>query len=102
MIHILFELIRAILGLVSVVLIVHVVISWLFAFDVVGRGNAFVGSLWRFTSAVTDPMVRPLRRLIPPVGGVDLSILVLLLIIYLLQNEVTYWLEGVLRGGPIL
>ncbi len=47
-------------------------------------------------------MVRPLRRLIPPVGGVDLSILVLLLIIYLLQNEVTYWLEGVLRGGPIL
>ncbi len=101
MIHILFELIRAILGLISIVLIIHVVISWLFAFDVVSRSNAFVGSIWRFTSAVTDPMVRPLRRLIPPIGGVDLSILVLLLVIYLLQNEVSYWLENLLlgRGG---
>ncbi|GAM97085.1 integral membrane protein YggT [alpha proteobacterium U9-1i] len=98
MIHILFELVRAILGLISVVLIIHVVISWLIAFDIVGRSNAFVASIWRFTSAVTDPLVRPLRRLIPPVGGVDLSILVLLLVIYLIQYEVTYWLENLLLG----
>jgi YggT family protein len=102
MIHILFELIRAILGLISIVLIVYVVISWLYAFDVVSRRNAFVGSVWEFTRRVSDPMLRPLRRLIPPIAGVDLSVLVLLLVIWLLQTEVTYWLEGVLRGGPIL
>jgi YggT family protein len=102
MIHILFELIRAVLGLISVVLIVHVVISWLYAFDVVSRRNAFVDSVWRFTTAITNPMLRPLRRLIPPVAGVDLSVLVLLLAIYLVRDQVTWWLEGVLRGGPVL
>jgi YggT family protein len=98
MIHILFELIRAILGLISIVLIIYVVISWLYAFDVVDRRNAFVRTVWEFTSRLTDPMLRPLRRLIPPIAGVDLSVLVLLLIIWLLRDQVSWWLEGVLLG----
>jgi YggT family protein len=103
MIHIIFELIRAILGLISIVLIVYVVISWLYAFDVVDRRNAFIRSVWEFTSRVTDPMLRPLRRLIPPIAGVDLSVLVLLLIIWLLRDQVSWWLEAVLVGrGSIL
>ena len=103
MIHIIFELIRAILGLITIVLIVYVVISWLYAFDVVDRRNAFVRSVWEFTSRLTDPMLRPLRRLIPPIAGVDLSVLVLLLIIWLLRDQVSWWLEGVLLGrGSIL
>jgi YggT family protein len=102
MIHIIFELIRAILGLISIVLVVYVVISWLYAFDVVSRRNEFVAGVWRFCTAITEPMVRPLRRLIPPIAGVDLSVMVLLLIIWLLRDQVSYWLEGVLRGGPIL
>lgn len=101
MIHIIFELIRAILGLMQVVLIVYVVISWLYAFDVVSRRNSFVNSIWEFTRRISDPILRPLRRLIPPVAGVDLSVLVMLLILWLLQQEVSYWLEGMLlgRGG---
>ncbi len=98
MIHILFELIRAILGLISIVLIIYVVISWLYAFDVVDRRNAFIRSVWEFTNRVSDPMLRPLRRLIPPIAGVDLSVLVLLLIIWLLRDQVSWWLEGVLLG----
>jgi YggT family protein len=98
MIHILFEVIRAVLGLISIVLIVYVVISWLYAFDIVDRRNQFVRSVWEFCSRVTDPMLRPLRRLIPPIAGVDLSVLVLLLVIYLLQHEVSYWVEGMLLG----
>lgn len=101
MIHILFELIRAILGLVQVVLIVYVVISWLYAFDVVSRRNQFVASVWEFTRRLSDPILRPLRRIIPPIAGVDLSVLILLLLLYLLQVEVTWWLERLLlgRGG---
>jgi YggT family protein len=102
MIHIIFELIRAILGLISIVLIIYVVISWLYAFDVVDRRNAFIRSVWEFTSRLTNPILRPLRRLIPPIAGVDLSVLVLLLIIWLLRDQVSWWLEGVLRGGPVL
>lgn len=98
MIHILFELIRAILGLIQVILIVYVVISWLYAFDIVSQRNQFVRAIWEFTSRLSDPFLRPLRRMIPPIGGVDLSVLVLLLVLWLLQAEVSYWLEGVLLG----
>jgi YggT family protein len=101
MIHIVFELIRVVLSLLTVVLIVHVVLSWLIAFEIVSRRNAFIGGLFTFTTRLTDPMVRPLRRLIPPIGGVDLSILVLLLVIWF-ARELTWWLEDVLRGGPVL
>lgn len=98
MIHILFELIRAILGLVQVVLIVYVLISWLYAFDIIDRRNQFVRSVWEFCSRLTDPILRPLRRIIPPIAGVDLSVLVLLLVLYLVQHEVTWWLERLLLG----
>ncbi|MGQ0533892.1 MAG: YggT family protein [Caulobacteraceae bacterium] len=98
MIHILFELIRAVLGLIQIVLIVYVVISWLYAFDIVDRRNAFIRAIWEFCSRVSDPILRPLRRLIPSIAGVDLSVLVLLLIIWLLQTEVTWWLERLLLG----
>lgn len=98
MIHILFELIRAVLGLAQVVLIVYVVISWLYAFDVVSRRNQAIAAVWDFTSRLSDPLLRPLRRIIPPIAGVDLSVLVLLLILYLLQVEVSWWLERLLLG----
>ena len=103
MIPILFDIIHAILGLYIVVLIIHVVISWLYAFDVVARSNQFVASVWRFTSALTDPVLRPLRRLIPPIAGVDLSVLVLVLGMAILRDSVMPWLERLLVGnGTIL
>jgi YggT family protein len=102
MIHILFRLVSAILGLIEVVLIVYVVISWLYAFDVISRRNQFVSSIWQFTSRLSDPLLRPLRRLIPPVAGVDLSVMILLLVLILLQQDVLPWLENLLRGGPLL
>lgn len=99
---ILFRLADTLLGLVIVVLIVYVVISWLYAFDVVGRRNAFVAAVWEFCRRVTDPILRPLRRMIPPIAGVDLSVLVLILIIQLLRQALP-WLYGVLTGrGPFL
>ena len=99
MINILYQLIHTVLGLVIVVLIVHVVLSWLFAFDIVSRRNEMVSGIWRFTSAITEPMLRPLRRLIPPIAGVDLSVLVLLLAIMLLRDSVLPWLVNLLVGG---
>jgi YggT family protein len=94
----LFDLIRIILRLLSVVLIVYVVISWLYAFDVVSRRNAFVEAIWQFVRRISDPLLRPLRRIIPAIGGVDLSVLVLLLIIWFAER-MTWWLQA---GGPIL
>jgi YggT family protein len=69
------------LGLYVFILIVTVVVSWLIAFDVINVRNNFVRLLVHALSALTDPVLAPLRRIIPPVGGLDLSFLVLLLLI---------------------
>lgn len=104
MIPFLFELARAILGLFQVVLVVYVVISLLVAFDIVSRRNQFIGSVWEFCRRIADPVLRPLRRLIPPIANVDLSVFVVLLALSLISNpsrdDLLAWLERLLRGGP--
>jgi YggT family protein len=101
--QVLYPLVHAILGLVLVVLIVYVVLSWLYAFDIVDRRNPFFRTIWDFTRAVTEPMVRPLRRLIPPIAGVDLSVLLLMLLLILVRDSVLPWLVNlIVSGGPVL
>lgn len=100
MIPAIINLLDAILALIIVVLIVHVVLSWLFAFDIVSRRNRFVGAIFEFTTRLTDPLLRPLRRLIPPIAGVDLSVLVLLLLIQFLR-ELLPWFGRMLIGSPL-
>lgn len=100
---ILFGLADTLIALVIVVLIVYVVISWLYAFDVVSRRNPFVNSVYEFTRRISDPMLRPLRRLIPPIAGVDLSVLVLLLLLQGLVRPGLWWVYDLLVGqGQVL
>jgi YggT family protein len=93
-----FALATVLLRLFSVVLIVYVVISWLYAFQVIGR-NAFISSVWEFCRRVTDPVLKPFRRLIPPIAGVDLSVLVVLLLIWMLEIYLLPWLFFLIAGG---
>jgi len=102
LLFILFRLVDAIIQLFVVVLIVYIVISWLYAFDIVSRRNHFIQSIWEFCRRVTDPVLRPLRRLIPPIAGVDLSVLVLILGIQLLILPLWWWLYSVLAGSPVI
>jgi YggT family protein len=99
---IIFRLVDAVIQLFMAVLIVYVVISWLFAFDIVSRRNQFIYSVYEFTRRISDPVLRPLRRLIPPIAGVDLSVLVLILGIQLLVLPLWWWLYAVLAGTPTL
>lgn len=69
----------AIVQLIVIVLIVNAVLSWLIAFEVVSRRNPFVNQLWSTTQKLTDPLLRPIRRIIPSVAGLDLSPIVLIL-----------------------
>jgi YggT family protein len=61
------------------VVIAAVIFSWLFAFNVINYSNPFVRSLWQGISAVTDPLLKPIRRIMPNLGGLDLSPIILLL-----------------------
>lgn len=75
-----------ILELYSYVLLAYVIMSLLIAFGVVNYYNRFVNGLFEVLQKMTEPLLRPIRRLLPDTGALDLSPLILFLIIYLLRN----------------
>ena len=67
-------------------IVIYVVIGWLEQFNVINRYNNFVYGLHTFLFRVVEPALVPIRRLLPNMGGVDLSPLALILAIYLVQG----------------
>lgn len=70
------------------VILASVIFSWLVAFNVINPQNQFVRTLWQTLDAVTEPVLRPIRRILPNMGGLDLSPLVLLLGLFFIQSVV--------------
>jgi YggT family protein len=81
-----------VLNLMIWVLIIQAILSWLLAFNVVNARNQVVASIWRFTLAITEPLLKPIRRILPNFGGLDLSPLVLILLIYLIRDAMWRYL----------
>jgi YggT family protein len=71
----------SLIGLVILVVIVNAIISWLVAFDVVNLRNPAMYRFVRTLDAVTEPLLRPIRRILPSLGGMDLSPIILLLLL---------------------
>jgi YggT family protein len=82
----LYQLISAALSLYYWVLIAAAIMSWLTAFGVVNRYNRAVATIDDMLYRVTEPALRPLRRFIPPLGGIDISFVVLVLLLIFVQN----------------
>ncbi|OJU08821.1 MAG: hypothetical protein BGN86_03640 [Caulobacterales bacterium 68-7] len=78
-------LINSVISLVIFAVIVSAVLSWLIAFDVVNTRNHFVYQVVRFLDAVTSPLLSPIQRIIPNLGGVDISPIILLLLLQALK-----------------
>ena len=72
------------------VVIAAVIVSWLTAFNVINSHNNFVRSLLRILFALTEPVFRPIRRILPPMGGLDLSPIVVFVIIWFLQYSIQW------------
>ncbi|WP_120498080.1 YggT family protein [Kiloniella sp. EL199] len=66
--------------------IISAILSWLVAFNVINTHNQFVSMVGEFLWRLTEPALRPIRSIIPSIGGMDLSPIVLLLAIIFLQN----------------
>ncbi len=80
-----FQIIDMILDLYIFVIIAMVIMSWLIGFNVINRHNQIVDMIWRTLMALTEPLLGPIRRALPNMGGLDLSPLVLLFGIYFVQ-----------------
>ena len=74
-------LVDAIISLIIFALIVQAVISWLVVFNVINLSHPVARQIVDFLNAVTEPMLRPLRRVVPRLGGVDITPIVLILIL---------------------
>ena len=74
-------LVGAIIDLMTWFIIGSAILSWLFAFDVINHRNRFVNQLAQFLDAVTRPLMEPFRRIIPTLGGIDISPIVVLLLL---------------------
>ncbi len=86
------EIILMLLDLYWWVLIVMIVLSWLISFNVINTRNQFVASVMRVVSALTEPVLRPIRRVIPYVGGLDLSPIVLFLALYFIRRVIILYI----------
>ena len=74
------------------VLIASAVMSWLVAFGVVNMRNDAVRAIWNFLYQITEPALRPIRRILPNLGGIDISPIILLLLIFFLQRLIELYL----------
>ena len=73
-------------------LIASAVLSWLIAFNVVNTRNQFVSTVWDFLYRITEPALRPIRNMLPNLGGIDISPIILLLAIFFIQSVITRYI----------
>lgn len=81
----LFGFISLLLTLYIYVLVAAAVMSWLVAFNVVNPRNQFVSMVGEFLYRVTEPVLRPIRNVMPNLGGIDISPIIVIIIIWFIQ-----------------
>ena len=72
------------------VVIAAVIVSWLVAFNVINSHNNFVRTVLRILYTLTEPVFRQIRRVIPPISGLDLSPIIVFVVIWFLQYTIQY------------
>lgn len=84
----LLQIVDLLLTILMWIIIVQAILSWLVAFNVVNTHNDFVRQVLYALGRLTEPLYRPIRRIMPDFGALDFSPMVVLLIIYILRNIV--------------
>ena len=78
-----------VLSVVWFFIIAHVIMSWLISFQVLNVRQQFVGQIWYVLNRILEPLYAPIRRILPPMGGLDLAPLVALLAIMAIRIVVS-------------
>ena len=88
----LIALVHTVIWIYIYLLIGQAVLSWLVAFGIVNRHNRVVAMVGDFLWRITEPLLRPIRRILPDLGGIDISPVVLILLLVFLDSEMQYYL----------
>ncbi len=83
---VLLQIVDLLLSVLMWIIVVQAIMSWLVAFNVINTYNDFVRQLLYGLARITEPVYRPVRRIMPDFGALDLSPMVVLLVIYILRN----------------
>jgi YggT family protein len=81
----LFAILDLLLQVAMWIIVIQAILSWLVAFNVINTHNDFIRSFLRALDRITEPLYRPIRRIMPDMGGIDFSPMVILLLIYVLR-----------------
>lgn len=96
----LLSVVNIVLDLFKWVMLAMIIMSWLISFNVINTRNQFVYSVWQILNQLTEPVLRPIRRMLPNMNGLDLSPLVVFLIIMFIQQFIAlYVVNWVLAAG---
>jgi YggT family protein len=88
----LIELVVIVIDLYKWIVIAQVIMSWLVAFGVINTYNRMVAQIGEVLYRLTEPALRPIRRLLPDLGGIDISPIILLLLLWLIEREIVEYL----------
>ena len=97
LIYTLVDIVSYLIQIVQIVVIVQFVLSLLISFNVVNFHNQFVESVWRAVNAILDPLLNPIRKIMPSTGGIDLSPMVLIIGLVILEKI----LWGIARANAV-
>ena len=83
-------LLNTILTIAVWVIIIQIIMSWLINFNVINLYQPLVRQIWDALNAITAPIYRPIRKLLPPMGGFDFAPLIVIIGIYFLRDLLRY------------
>lgn len=86
------EIILMLLDLYWWIVLAMIIMSWLFSFNVINGRNEFVANVWRVLNALTEPVLAPIRRFMPNLGGLDLSPIILFILIYFIKRVIILYI----------
>jgi len=95
----LLEIVEGLLSLMMLVIFVNAILSWLFAFDVINHRNRVVNSIAALTDRLCWPILAPFRRILPNLGGIDISPVIALIILGAARNALVPWLFSLLPSA---
>jgi YggT family protein len=86
------DVLLIILHIYTYIIIIVAILSWLIAFHVINIYNDLVRSIWNALNALTEPLLRPIRAALPNFGGIDISPVILLLLIFLIEDIIARYI----------